>query len=233
MRIFFFRLSQLTVTIGGPIFKKTLAVLVFITICFSGCHASLPMDNPSVSLSTADNGIFDENDLLAIMDEAGEMLLNGKVTIKDPSYFVRHFFNWNRQILVNCYSTEDNVITIDYSSDLADRQTVLQYGIFLHLVTTRYPDCVCEVDYAYDAINMNRNYWPVMFFYPDYQKTEYASVLDYYKAIESGVLPKAENSFYIFFNDSFRFYEYWDTTMYGGISRYSYSFEYYEKYLGN
>ena len=219
----------------GQIIHHWLAVVLLaaIFVLLTGCQASLVHNAPStdISLSSVDIGIFDEVDLLSIMDEAETMLLNGKTTITNPSMYVKFFFSHNAEILSDCTIQDKGTITINYSKSLAERKTVLQYGLFLHLLTSRYPDCICEVDYAYDPMNMNRVYDAFMFFYPDYNKAGYSTVLDCYKAIESNSMKSPDNSFYISFNDFFQIFESGRNNTTDGISRYSYMFEHYGKYL--
>lgn len=140
--------------------------------------------------------VFDKDDLFAIMDEAGELLHRGSYTIENPSSFVQYFFSTNRKILVDCYSTKGEAIIINYSKDRSDRETVLQYGIFLHLVCSRYPDAICDADYTY-TFETNRPYFAYLFFYPNYKEAGYKTALDACKAIDESQKNIGDNAFYI------------------------------------
>jgi len=176
----------------------------------------------------ADDGVFDNDDLFAIMDEAGELLHRGSYTIENPSRFVQYFFSTNRKILVDCYSTKGEAIIINYSKDRSDRETVLQYGIFLHLVCSRYPDAICDADYTY-TFETNRPYFALLFLFPDYKQAGYKTPLE--ACVDIYMTGKVQdNAFYI---DMASYFEIFEGHFSRGGTVYKYNFEHFEKYLDN
>jgi len=181
---------------------RCLAILLILSLCacFTACQKTNAAGQPTLGTPAADT--FDNDDLFAIMDEAGDLLLRGSYTIEDPSEFVEYFFKCNAKTLGDCLESKGNTISIQYSSKHENIQTKLQYGIFLHLICSRYPDAVCEADFSYTAAR-NLPYLAYVFFYPGYKEAGYKTPLDacmdIYKALENS----KDNAFYIHMGDFF------------------------------
>jgi hypothetical protein len=211
-------------------FRAVALLLAALTLLLCGCQASLPVSTTPAETSaettaapttTAPADIFDETDLLAILDEAGEILKeNGTVELRDPSYYVRYFFKFNNEILAGCFTQQDDVITVAFSGNDTNQETMLRYGIFLHLLASRYPDRICLIDYDYTP-DRNIGFFPILYCYAEYRQAGYDTVLDCYKAVQYAILPPLDNSFYINF-DGCIITEYASSTFGGGIRWYEY-----------
>ncbi len=209
---------------------KFLALVLVIILCtgLSACQIIHAAEQPVVA--PVDDGVFDNDDLFAVMDEAESLLQNGSYIIESPSEYVQYFFNENEQILVNCFERKDTSIIISYSADRADRQTVLTYGIFLHLICSRYPDAVCKADYKYIPGKTNRTFSAYVFFYPGYKQDGFETPLDACKHIAKAIENSKDNAFYIHMGDNFRILE--RRKDYGTLI-YNYDFDGYERYMDN
>lgn len=150
--------------------------------------------------------VFDNDDLLAIISEAKELLVGQKYTIENPSSYVQFFFRSNDQLLASCVETQENDIVLSASGATSKQQAVLEFGAFLHLVCSRYPDAVCSADYSYTA-DTNRPYFPYMFFFPDYKAAGYETALDACKAIAETSGKTEDNAFYIHMTDHYEILE--------------------------
>lgn len=208
---------------------RVLAILLILTMCtgFAACQRINAASQPTLGTSP-EADTFDKDDLLAMMDEAGKLLHRGSYTIENPSSYVQYFFRVNKKILVDCYNTKGETITINYSKDRSDRGTVLQYGIFLHLVCSRYPDAICDADYTY-TFETNRPYFALLFLFPDYKQAGYKTPLEACADIYTTGKVQ-DNAFYI---DMSSYFEIFEGHFSRGETVYKYNFEHYEKYLDN
>lgn len=184
----------------------TIALIALLSLGLSACQKE--DTNPSVTTTpttvpstTAAPDMFTRDDLMAIMDEAGEIFKTGSYTIENPASFVSFFFRVNNQL--NNYSeTTESTILLSYDPNkimFRESKGALQFGIFLHLVCSRYPDAICDSDYTCGP-DTNRPYFGKVFFAPDYQKAGYETSLDYCKAIAEGEKVTVGHVFYIAFN---------------------------------
>ena len=168
----------------------------------AGCKASAGSEqgagtaapSTTATLGVADDGVFDNKDLFALMDEAEELLLRGEYTVQSKSGFVRSYFK-------KCDDTAKGGLTITAESIIVAKQTdkineTLQYGVFMDLVCSRYPDAICEADYAYTA-GTNSPFRPYIFFCPGYKEAGFATALDCCKAIDTQQIKPMDNAFYI------------------------------------
>ena len=209
-------------------------LLVTLVLISAGCKTA-EQSSPSASAETTvpstteDDGIFDEDDLLALLDEAGTILATEDTLVMlHTSVYVRWFININREILQGFYIWEDDTITLTCVKEDSDRREIMKYGVFLYLLTERYPDCVCDFDYRYTSMsNLPKD--PIMFFFPNYKEQGYDTVLDCLKAIDSGDIDRQDNSFYILVDDTFWILEYGPTHNRYGITRYDYDLGDYAK----
>lgn len=210
-----------------------LAVLLLLTVCtcMAACQRTDVVGQPITAVSAPEDvGVFDNDDLFNIMDEAEKLLLEGSYVIENPSEYVQYFFKSNRQILVNCFDEKEDAIVISYSEDKSDRKIALKYGIFLHLICSRYPDAVCKEDYNYVPYKTNRTFSAYVFFYPAYKEDGFETPLDACKFIADALENSKDNAFYLHMGDFFMIFE--GRLDYGTVI-YDYDFDGYEKYLDN
>ena len=202
--------------------KQLVAILLLaaLLIGITGCKASgdTALAETTIPSTTEDDGIFDEKDLLAILHTAGSMVESqDAVKMVNPSKYVRIFLQANSSTMADCYAEADNTITLTCVKENSDQRYIMNYCVFLYLLTSHYPDCVC--DYHYDYNPMGGAYqMPILFFCPAYHELGFATPLDCLKAYEKKDYTERDNFFYIWFDDTLQIYEYDN----GFLARYDY-----------
>lgn len=204
-------------------------LLVTLVLISAGCKTA-EQSSPSASAETTappettvpptteDDGVFDEKDLLALLDEASEMVSNlESIVIENPNIYVRACTSASASVLGDCYTKEGNQITLTCVKENSDRRHVMNFCVFIHLLTMRYSDAICDWDYDYNSMSALSKF-PVLFFCPSYKELGFDTPLDCLKAYESKEFNERDNFFYIWVDDKCAVFEY-DVA---GLARYDY-----------
>ena len=189
---------------------------------------TVPLET-TVPPTTADDGIFDKTDLLALLAEADAMLDKQNNFNLPLTTYINYAAGTVRAALEGYYSISEDktTLTLQYSEQAQPLREAFAYILFVDLLSTRFPDNICAYDYDYDPVTSNMPYFAVMFFYPDYQKSGYDTVLDCLKAIRSGEYQPTHDDFcaYIYLNGTGQIYAYSLSNNSGGIKIYDGDFE--------
>lgn len=175
----------------------------------AGCKASAGSQqgagtaapSTAATLGIADDGVFDNKDLFALMDEAEELLRQGKYTVQSDNLFVKAYFTKNSGISKTGITATGSAIVVELTRDAESNLEALRYGVFLDLVCSRYPDAICEADYSHTT-GTNRPYMPYIFFCPGYKEAGFATALDCCKAIDWAEIKPMDNAFYLGYGSS-------------------------------
>lgn len=186
-----------------------LALLVVLAMVLSACQEKHESpSSPSTALTTipsttAAADLFTKDDLMAIMDEAAEICETGSYVIENPNEFILHFFNDsnNHHVLRHAEILKERITLSFDPNKIYESKSILQFGIFLDLICSRYPGTFCDADYSYSFLT-NRMKFCSIFFAPDYKAYGYASPLDLYKAFEKNEAVARNDCFEIYYNYS-------------------------------
>lgn len=186
-----------------------LALLVVLAVVLSACqkenaHPSVTTAAPTtIPTTTAAPDLFIGDDLMAIMDEAGEIFKTGSYVIENPNSFISHFFRDydNKHLLRHAEITENSIMLSYNPENIYESKDALQFAIFLDLICTQYPDAFCDSDYTYTFATSRQRICSI-FFAPDYESYGYSTPLDLYKAFEKNEAVAERNCFEIYYNSS-------------------------------
>ena len=197
---------------------SALLLILILLGAVTGCNdsapdltAPLPAESTSAPTQTFpdSNGVsaptyvcddsFDNSDMAALKQEAAIMMHQEPLVFESPSRYVRSYFTVCSQFNSNYLTWEKDRLTLNYMPTSTEGKDALEYGIFLHLLCSRYFEAICESDYDY-VPGMSSLYNAELFFCPGYKEAGYETVLDCCIAIDKKTAQNVSNAYYIRFD---------------------------------
>ena len=182
----------------------TISLLLIVSIVAGCTFAGSQQTDPEQPVPNDDT-------LIALAHEAEQIVEDSDIITLDPHYYITEYIRYHADSFSLAATVTDDAVTLDkahiqYTIPLDDGSVIthmivdltldFQYLTFLDLLLDRYSDAVTPTDIHYDA-SFNREYYPILFFYPQYREAGYDTIAACYAAIDAGTFPTPEDSFLI------------------------------------
>ena len=161
--------------------------------------------------TTPDKPVSNADTLIALAHEAEQIVEESDTITLAPHYYITEYIRYHSDYFSLAATVTDDAVTLDKANIqcriplddgsvitqmIVDLTLDFQYLTFLDLLLDRYPNAVTPTDIHYDA-SFNREYYPILFFYPQYRDAGYDTIAACYAAIDAGTCPTPEDSFLI------------------------------------